>query len=142
MANENPLFLFGEEEEKTFVTFEIPKEWKDTNIYVTVKVEIDNEKWFFQSYNIATLGINSIYPDTFKLPVDLKLGYGSAIHNKKFSISSRVDRFRNDDPNSTPPIANCTLIIEAGDKNIAEFKKASTKLNPTVFYAKIKFKQL
>jgi hypothetical protein len=137
MANKNPIFL---DTDADLTEYNIPANFSDTMIYLTVKVELLEKGWQFASSNSIFLGQKNLYPEKTPEPIDLKLDYGKNLKGKKISIGAHISRFRNGNDNVTPCKVRYHLIFEAGDTLLDEFTKDSDTNNPSDFDSFILFK--
>jgi hypothetical protein len=138
MPNPNPINIGND---GGTVNFNIPAEFSNTMIYLTIKIELLDDGWTHYAYHSIYLDGNSIYYDNRKEPEDLKANYGNLLHNKKMRIASRVDRIRNGANDAEASRVKYTLIVEAGDTLIDKFESTSTTTNPESFISNIKFQQ-
>lgn len=138
--NQNPISL--DVRPVTPTIYKVPEVFKDTMLYITVKVLLKEKGWQYAAFHNISLRGKDIYPNKIPEPFDLKLDYPKNLQDKKLFATSHISRFRDDAENETPAIVKYSLKIEAGDTLLDEFIKDSDTKNPSNFYSFIQFNLL
>ncbi len=140
IENQNPISL--DKRPDTPVPYNIPAIYRDTMLYLTIKIKLKDKDWQYAAIHNVTLRGKDIYPPKLPEPADLKLDYGKELDKKKIFVSSHVSRFRDGSASETPSVVVYSLVIEAGDTLLNEFIKESDTNNPSNFYSFMVFNQL
>jgi hypothetical protein len=137
MPNQNPIFI---NEGETFTDFNIPQQQLAEEIRMTIKIELLDEGWRFDSDHIVAIQDN---PDNLyngePPPEDLLIGRGSDITDKRFRSFSRIRLFRDGAENENASRVKYTITFFAGGQQLDEFSKESDHTNPVDFITAIQF---
>ena len=138
MANNNPIYLGVD---GPFVVFKIPQENLLDEITVTIKIEIFEDGWLYDSDHIITIqgNPNDLYNEEAP-PVALSIGIGEEIIGKKFRTYSRVRLIKDGADTNIPPSIKFTISYFANGALIDEFERTSDHVNPENFITDTKFK--
>jgi hypothetical protein len=136
MANQNPIQLDKPPVETDFI---IPKKYADTEISLSIGVELNENEWKYTPVHHIYLAGNNLYPEKTPDPTDLILNNGSALESKFLVVISNISRIKPGGNGGTAPKVMYTLLIKAGDIEIGRFQKESTTANPSDFSSLIKF---
>ena len=137
MPNKNPIYLDKDAEE---TVYEIPGEFKDALISVSIKIELLQTGWKFAAAHSVFYRGNNLFPQKTPEPKNLNIDIGVNLQNKKLAVGATVSRIINGSDDPTPSKVGYHLIIKAGDTQLDDFSKVSKTNNPSRFDSLIKFK--
>jgi len=139
MANTNPIQVDTPAVETEFI---LPKKYAGTMIYLSLKVDIKEDKWLYAAAHSIFLSGKNIFPQLNPEPEDLKLKYATMLNNKRLVVYSHISCINNDDAEGevANPTVSYTMILEGGSELIQEFKVETKENNPSNFRSIILFK--
>lgn len=144
MANKNPIHLINDGPTEIFL---IPKEFKDSKLYLTIKIELLDDGWQFYAWHSIFLKNKNIFLDNRAEPQKLlisKIGEeytGKDLDGKILRIDSGITRKREGSETENPSRVKYTIVISSEDKDIDSFEFNCGNENPIDFISNIKFKQ-